>query len=173
MHSSVSCFSVQQSGSHWVSICPCWLIIFGGNFGESLTLSELLLILLLLSFVQCSVSWENPDAFWESSGHGCTIRTISWLSWVVFILLCCVRIELCVLKSLTCQRCTETIPSVEWQSKQQLQFPLPFLKKWELNCFSVKGVTCASAVAFPGGWGQDSGSLWLSPHTCLCLVPGT
>lgn len=59
-------------------------------------LSELLLILLLLSSVQCSVSWEYPDAFWESSGHGCTIRAITWLSWVVFILLCCVGIELCV-----------------------------------------------------------------------------
>lgn len=100
--------------------------------------------------VQCSVSWEILDAFWESLGHGCTIRTITWLSQVLFfILLCCVRIELCVLKSLTCQKCTETIPSVECQWKWQFRSPLPFPKTWELNCFSVKGVTLCLSCGIP------------------------
>lgn len=67
--------------------------------------------------VPCSVSWENTGAFWESLGHGCSLRAITWLSrvFLFFILLHCARIVLCALKSLTCQRCIETIPSVECQ----------------------------------------------------------
>lgn len=66
MHSSVLCFSVQQSGLHWVSICLCWLIIFGGNIDES-GISVVALIVthspVAVLPVKCSVSLANKDAF--------------------------------------------------------------------------------------------------------------
>lgn len=66
MHSSVLCFSVQQSGLHWVSICLCWLIIFGGNIDES-GISVLMVIVphspVAALPVECPVSLANEDAF--------------------------------------------------------------------------------------------------------------
>lgn len=176
MHSSVSCFSVQQSGSHWVSICPCWLIIFGGNFGKSVVLSEFVTHSPVAVFLSSGLCLgENPDAFWESSGHGCTIRTITWLSQVFlfFILLCCDRIELCVLKSLTSQRCAETIPSVECQWEWQFHSPLPFCETWELSFFSVKDVVTPCLSCIPWWVGAGPTFPFAVPHTCLCLVAGT
>lgn len=153
MHSSVSCFSVQQSGSHWVSICPCWLIIFGGNFGEFVMLSELFSFSCCCLPVQCSVSWENPDAFWESLGHGCTIRNhhLAFSGVWFFILLSVWEMTcVCVLKSLTCQRCTETVLMWKWQ----FHSPLPFLGRGNWTASLCRLLVLFSAVVCPGGWGQ-------------------
>lgn len=86
MHSSVLCFSVQQNGLRWVSICLCWLIIFGGNIGES-GISVLLLAVarspVAVVPVKCFASLANKDAFWSDTeeilSHGSQIRTILFL----------------------------------------------------------------------------------------------
>lgn len=173
MHSSVSCFSVQQSGSHWVSICPCWLIIFGGNFGEFVMLSELLPFSCCCLPVQCCVSWENPDAFWESSGHGCTIKAITWLSQVFDFLFSCAVWEL----SCVCVKAAD-VSEVHWdnshvecQWKWQFHSPLPFqgCGNWSASLWMVSA--CLSCGV---PWWVGAGATFaVSPHTWLCLVPGT